>query len=271
MNTQISAAASHRMGARVKENFIGFGTIVNREMTRVMRIWIQTLVPPAITTTLYFIIFGSLIGRRVGQMGGYDYMAYIAPGLIMMQVITNSYANVVSSFFGAKFGRHIEELLVSPLPNSYIVLGYITGGVLRGLLVGGLVTVIALFFTDLHIAHPLVTLSVVLFTAIVFSLGGLINAVYAKKFDDVTIVPTFVLTPLTYLGGVFYSIGMLPGVWQMISRANPILYMVNAFRYGILGVSDIPITTAYTIILLSMLALYAFSIYLLNKGVGMRS
>ena len=258
-------------GSRLTENLIGFQTIVIRELRRVVRIWIQTLVPPAITMTLYFIIFGSLIGRRVGQMGGYDYMAYIAPGLIMMSVITNAYANVVSSFFGAKFGRHIEELLVSPLPSSYIVLGYIAGGVLRGLLVGAMVTVVALFFTDLHVVHPLITVSVVLLTSVVFSLGGLINAVYAKKFDDISIVPTFILTPLTYLGGVFYSINMLPEGWQAVSRANPILYMVNAFRYGILGVSDIGIGTAYAIILLSAGVLYVFSLYLLDRGVGMRT
>ncbi len=256
---------------RVRENLIGFNTIVIRELKRVLRIWVQTLVPPAITSTLYFIIFGTLVGRRIGPMGGYDYAAYIAPGLIMMQVITNSYANVVSSFFGAKFGRHIEELMVSPLPNSYIVLGYITGGVLRGLLVGGMVTVIALFFTDLHIVHPLITISVVLFTAIVFSLGGLINAVYAKKFDDVTIVPTFVLTPLTYLGGVFVPVAMLPGFMQTVSLANPILYMVNAFRYGMLGRSDIDIYTAYAIILLFMVGLYFYARYLLDRGVGMRT
>ena len=256
---------------RVRENLIGFNTIVIRELKRVLRIWVQTLVPPAITSTLYFIIFGTLVGRRIGPMGGYDYAAYIAPGLIMMQVITNSYANVVSSFFGAKFGRHIEELMVSPLPNSYIVLGYITGGVLRGLLVGGMVTVIALFFTDLHIVHPLITISVVLFTAIVFSLGGLINAVYAKKFDDVTIIPTFVLTPLTYLGGVFVPVAMLPGFMQTVSLANPILYMVNAFRYGMLGRSDIDIYTAYAIILLFMIGLYFYARYLLDRGVGMRT
>ena len=256
---------------RLRENLIGFGTIVDREMTRVLRIWVQTLVPPAITMTLYFIIFGSLIGRRVGTVGDHPYMAYIAPGLIMMSVLTNAYTNVVSSFFGAKFGRHIEELMVSPLPNSYIIMGYVTGGVLRGVLVGAIVTGIALFFTDLRVAHPLVSLSVVLLTAVVFSIGGLINAVYAKKFDDVTIIPTFVLTPLTYLGGVFYSINMLPSSWQTVSKANPILYMVNAFRYGILGVSDIDIYTAYAIILLSLVALYCFALYLLNKGVGMRS
>jgi len=256
---------------RFRENSIGFLTIVRREMSRVLRIWVQTLVPPVITATLYFIIFGSLIGRRVGQMDGFDYMAYIAPGLIMMQVLTNAYTNVVSSFFGAKFGRHIEELMVSPLPNSYIIMGYVAGGVLRGLLVGALVTAVALFFTDLHIVHPLITISVVLLTAIVFSIGGLINAVYAKKFDDVTIIPTFVLTPLTYLGGVFYSINMLPPSLQAVSRGNPILYMVNAFRYGILGTSDIDIYTAYAIILLSLVVLYLFALHLLNKGVGMRS
>jgi ABC-2 type transport system permease protein len=257
--------------SRFRQNLIGFQTIVGREMSRVLRIWVQTLVPPVITATLYFIIFGSLIGRRVGAMDGFDYMAYIAPGLIMMQVLTNAYTNVVSSFFGAKFGRHIEELMVSPLPNSYIIMGYVAGGVLRGLLVGALVTAVALFFTDLHIVHPLITVSVVLLTAIVFSIGGLINAVYAKKFDDVTIIPTFVLTPLTYLGGVFYSIHMLPDTLQTVSRGNPILYMVNAFRYGILGVSDIGIYTAYAIILLSLVVLYLFALYLLNKGLGMRS
>jgi ABC-2 type transport system permease protein len=257
--------------SRVRENFVGFQTIVNREMSRVLRIWVQTLVPPVITATLYFIIFGSLIGRRVGPMGGFDYMAYIAPGLIMMQVLTNAYTNVVSSFFGAKFGRHIEELMVSPLPTGYIIMGYVAGGVLRGLLVGALVTAVALFFTDLHIVHPLITVSVVLLTAMVFSIGGLINAVYAKKFDDVTIIPTFVLTPLTYLGGVFYSIDLLPQGLQAASRGNPILYMVNAFRFGILGVSDISIYTAYAIILLSLVVLYCFAHYLLEKGVGMRS
>ena len=258
--------------SRLRENFIGFGTIVNREMTRVLRIWVQTLVPPVITATLYFIIFGSLMGRRIGTMDGYGYAAYIAPGLIMMQVITSAYANVVSSFFGAKFGRHIEELMVSPLPNSYIIMGYVTGGVLRGLLVGALVTGVALFFTDgLHLEHPLVTLSVVLLTSVVFALGGLINAVYAKKFDDVTIIPTFVLTPLTYLGGVFVPVAMLPGFLQAVSRANPIFYMVNAFRFGILGKSDIDIYSAFAIILLFLVGLYLFALYLLNKGVGMRS
>ncbi len=255
---------------RWRENLIGYLTIVRKEVTRILRIWIQTVVPPAITMTLYFIIFGNLIGRRIGQMGDFDYMQYIAPGLIMMSVITNSYANVVSSFFGAKFGKHIEELLVSPMPNSLILLGHVTGGVTRGLLVGLVVTVIALFFTNLEVVHPWITASVVLLTAIVFSLAGFINAVYARKFDDISIIPTFVLTPLTYLGGIFYSISMLPDFWESVSRANPILYMVNAFRYGVLGASDIGIGEAYAIILVFMVALYTFSLYLLRKGIGIK-
>lgn len=257
--------------SRFRQNFTGFATIVRREVVRVLRIWVQTIVPPAITMTLYFIIFGSLIGRRIGEMGGFDYMAYIAPGLIMMSIITNSYSNVASSFFGAKFGRHVEELLVSPLPNQYILMGYVMGGVLRGLLVGGVVTVVALFFTNLDVQHPWITLSTVLLTAFVFSLGGFINAVFSKKFDDISIVPTFILTPLTYLGGVFYSIEMLPAFWENASRLNPILYMVNAFRYGILGASDIGIGTAYAIIAVFIVALYAFSLFLMNRGVGLRS
>lgn len=257
--------------SRLKENLVGMRTIIRREFTRVLRIWVQTIVPPAITMTLYFIIFGSLIGRRIGEMGGHDYMSYIAPGLIMMSIITNSYSNVASSFFGAKFGRHIEELLVSPLPNQYILIGYVMGGVLRGLLVGAVVTGVALFFTDLDVKHPLITLSTVLLTAIVFSLGGFINAVFSRKFDDISIVPTFILTPLTYLGGVFYSIELLPEFWDSLSRANPILYMVNAFRFGILGSSDIGIGTAYAIIIGFVVALYSFSLYLMNRGVGMRT
>jgi ABC-2 type transport system permease protein len=257
--------------ARLHANYIGFQTIVIKEINRVLRIWVQTLVPPVIQMTLYFIIFGSLIGSRVGKMNGYPYMTFLSAGLIMMSVITNSYSNVVSSFFGAKFSRHIEELLVSPLPNSLILVGYIIGGMTRGLLVGALVALVASFFTDMHIAHPLITLTVALLTSIVFSMAGLINAIYAKKFDDVTIIPNFVLTPLNYLGGVFYSIALLPPVWRDLTRVDPILYMVNAFRYGILGISDIDIGTAYGIIFLFIVILFSFSLYLLNKGVGLRS
>ncbi len=255
---------------RFRENVVALYTLVAKEYTRIVRIWIQTLVPPAITMTLYFVIFGSLIGRRIGQMDGFGYMQYIAPGLIMMSVITNAYGNVVSSFFGAKFARHIEEMLVSPMPASLVLLGHVAGGVIRGLLVGALVTLIALFFTDLRPVHPFVTLSVVFLTAVVFSLAGLINAVFARKFDDISIIPTFVLTPLTYLGGVFYSITLLPDIWQKVSLANPILYMVNAFRYGILGSSDIGIGHAYTIILAFIVGLYLFALLLLRRGTGIR-
>jgi len=251
-------------------NLVAVHTLIRKEMIRVLRIWVQTIVPPAITMTLYFIIFGNLIGRRIGTMDGFDYMQYIAPGLIMMSVITNSYGNVVSSFFGAKFGRHIEEMLVSPMSNASIIIGHVAGGVLRGMLVGMLVTVVALFFTRLEVAHPFIMVSVVLLSSIVFSLAGFINAVFAKKFDDISIVPTFILTPLTYLGGVFYSISLLPEFWQNVSKANPILYMVNAFRYGVLGTSDISISHAYIILLGFVVLLFSAAFLLMKKGVGIR-
>lgn len=251
-------------------NAVALQTIVTKEFSRIVRIWLQTIVPPAITMALYFVIFGSLIGRRIGEMDGYDYMQYIAPGLIMMSVITNSYGNVVSSFFGAKFARHIEEMLVSPMSSATIIIGHVAGGVIRGLLVGGLVTVIALAFTDLDVQHPFITASMVLLASIVFALAGFINAVFAKKFDDIAIVPTFVLTPLTYLGGVFYSISMLPEVWQKLSLLNPILYMVNAFRYGILGASDIDIRHAYLIVSVFVVLLFSVNLALLKRGIGIR-
>jgi ABC-2 type transport system permease protein len=263
----LSAAEAAATGDR---RWVGFRTIVIREFSRIVRIWGQTLVPPAITATLYFLIFGSLIGRRIGDMGGVTYMQYIAPGLIMMSVITSSYGNVVSSFFGAKFGRHIEELLVSPLPNWLIVLGYVAGGVLRGLLVGLVVTLISLFFTRLHVEHLPAVFGAVLLTSLVFSLGGFINAVFAKNFDQISFVPTFILTPLTYLGGVFYSITMLPEWAQHMSRANPILYMVNAFRYGFLGVSDVSVGFSFAIMGAAVAALFALSVWLMEKGTGTR-
>lgn len=252
-------------------HWVGFQTIVIKEVTRILRIWPQTIVPPAITMTLYFVIFGNLIGRRIGAMEGFDYMQYIAPGLVMMSVIQNSYGNVVSSFFGAKFGKHIEELMVAPQPAIVILAGYVTGAVFRGLLVGAAVICIALFFTELNIQNPLITLSVVLLTAIVFAMAGFINAVFARKFDDIAIVPTFILTPLTYLGGVFYSISMLPDFWQGVSRFNPILYMINAFRYGMLGVSDVSIATSYALIGVFTLLLGSICLFLLNRGVGLRA
>lgn len=261
-------SAEHTKLART--NAVGFKTIVIRELNRIIRIWGQTIVPPAITATLYFVIFGSLIGQRIGDMGGYTYIQYIAPGLIMMSVITNSYGNVVASFFGAKFGKHIEELLVSPLPNWLIVAGYMVGGIMRGLIVGAAVTVITLIFTDLHIHSLGVVFTAVVLSSIVFALAGMINAVFAKNFDQISFIPTFVLTPLTYLGGVFYTITLLPEWAQRISYANPILYMVNAFRHGFLGVSDVDVRLAYAIMIGAALVLYGSCVWLLNKGVGTR-
>jgi len=270
VNEVTRTAAATRAAVAGDRRWVGFRTIVIREFSRIVRIWGQTIVPPAITATLYFVIFGSLIGRRIGDMGGFTYMQYIAPGLIMMSVITSSYGNVVSSFFGAKFGRHIEELLVSPLPNWLIVLGYVAGGVLRGLLVGLVVTLISLFFTHLHVEHLSAVFGAVLLTSLVFSLGGFINAVFAKNFDQISFVPTFILTPLTYLGGVFYSITMLPEWAQHLSRANPILYMVNTFRYGFLGVSDVPVGFSFAIMGAAVAALFALSVWLMEKGIGTR-
>ncbi|MEJ8455394.1 ABC transporter permease [Xanthomonas oryzae pv. oryzae] len=254
-----------------QRNWIALATIVRREVQRILRIWGQTLVPPAITMTLYFLIFGGLIGSRVGEMGGYSYMQFIVPGLVMMSVIQNSYGNISSSFFGAKFGRHVEELLVSPMPNWVILWGYVSGAVLRGVMVGAIVLIIAMFFTPVRIPHPIVTLTTVLLGATIFSLAGFVNAIYAKKFDDVAIVPTFILTPLTYLGGVFYSVKLLPGWAEAATHANPIFYMVNAFRYDLLGSSDVPIWLAYALMLGFVAVLSALALWLLRRGVGLRS
>lgn len=255
----------------IRSHSIAFQTILIKETLRFLRIWIQTLLPPAITTALYFIIFGKLIGAQLGPVEGLTYTQYIAPGLIMMAVITNSYSNVVSSFFSAKFQRHIEEMLVSPLPNAVIVLGFVGGGVARGLAVGLTVIAVSLFFAELHWQHPLVTFAVMVLTAVLFALGGLINGIFAKSFDDISLVPTFVLTPLTYLGGIFYSIKMLPPFWQDASLLNPILYMINAFRFGILGVSDIDIYLAFAIVLAFDAALFGYSLWLLHRGTGIRA
>ncbi len=252
-------------------NLVGFGTIVRKEVNRVLRIWVQTIVPPAITMTLYFIIFGSLIGRRIGIMDGVPYTMFIAPGLIMMAVITNSFGNVVSSFFSGKLQHHLEEMLVSPLSVATIIAGFVVGGIVRGLAVAALVTVVAMFFTELRVEHPLITLSVVVLTAMAFSLAGLLNAIFAKNFDQISIIPTFVLTPLTYLGGVFFSISLLSPAWQAVAKINPILYMVNAFRYGMLGASDISIGVAYAIIIAAVVVLYVAVYQLLSRGTGIRS
>jgi ABC-2 type transport system permease protein len=251
--------------------WVAFMTIVVKEIRRFTRIWVQTLLPPAIMMALYFVIFGNLIGPRIGEMDGYNYMDFIVPGLIMMSVITNSYANVVSSFFGMKFQNSIEEILVSPIPNWVVLSGYVMGGVGRGIAVGFIVTLLSLGFTDLHIENIWVTISIVVLTAILFSIGGFINAVFATKFDDISIVPTFILTPLTYLGGVFYSISLLPDFWQFVSQINPILYMVNAFRYGILGVSDVDIVFSYFMVIGFIVAGFSYALHLLNTGKGIRA
>lgn len=254
-----------------QELWTAYRTIVVREVLRFSRIWVQTIFPPVITTALYFVIFGNLIGPRIGEMDGHNYMDFIVPGLIMMAIITNAYSNVVSSFYSSKYQGNIEEMLVSPLPNWVILAGFVSGGVARGLVVGVAVTLISLFFSELNIENALVMLTIVLLTSILFALAGIINAIYAKSFDDISIIPTFVLTPLTYLGGVFYSISMLSEFWQNVSLLNPVLYMVNGFRYGILGISDIPLAVSYSIIIAFIILLGGFSMSLLNRGVGIRS
>ena len=258
-------------GSDLRRNLVALGTVSRREIMRILRIWSQTLVPPAITMTLYFLIFGGLIGSRIGTMDGISYMDFIVPGLVMMSVIQNSYGNISSSFFGAKFGRHVEELLVSPMPPWVILGGYVAGAVARGLMVGVIVLCIAMLFTTVRIPHPWVTLSTVLLGATIFSLAGFVNAVFAKKFDDVAIVPIFILTPLTYLGGVFYSVSLLPGWAEKLTYANPIFYMVNAFRYSILSVSDINITTALVLLGVFFVALFSLALTLLNRGIGLKS
>ena len=272
MSTQASEVtrAPDSPKALGQARWIGFKTIVIREYGRIIRIWAQTIVPSAVTSALYFVIFGSLIGSRVGLMDGVPYMQFIAPGLIMMAVITNSYGNVVSSFFGAKFGKHVEEMLVAPLPNWIIVAGYVGGGLVRGMLVGGAVTVVSLIFTNLQVHHSLVIFGAVVMTSMVFALGGFINALFAKNFDQVNWIPTFVLTPLTYFGGVFYSISLLPEWAQHVSHANPILHMVNAFRYGFLGTSDVNVYLAFAIMIGAAVVLFAVAVYFMNRGTGMR-
>jgi ABC-2 type transport system permease protein len=250
---------------------IAFNTIVKKEIYRFIRIWPQTLLPPAITTTLYFLIFGKLIGDRIGTIHGASYMDYIVPGIILMSVISHSYANVVSSFYSTKFQRNIEELLVAPVPNWVILSGYITGGIVRGLLVGIVVALISLLFADFAVYNISIALVTAVLTATLFSLAGFINAILAESFDDISIIPNFVLTPLSYLGGVFYSVDMLPSIWQTISMGNPILYMVNAFRYGLIGVSDIDIQLTFLITGGFIVTLTAFSLYLLHKGIGIKN
>ena len=253
------------------KQWIAFKTIFIKEFLRFIRIWKQTILPPMVTTSLYFIIFGNLIGGRIGEMEGYRYVDFIAPGLILMTVITQSYANTVASFFGAKFQRHIEELMVSPTPDYIIIFGYTSGGIARGIIVGFAVTIVSMFFADLGVHNFAILMSIVVLTATLFSLAGIINGVYAKTFDDISIIPTFILAPLTYLGGIFYSISLLPEFWQDMSLANPILYMINAFRYGFIGITDIDLWFSYGIILIFIALLYAYTMYLVKAGHGIRA
>ncbi|WP_299976094.1 ABC transporter permease [uncultured Pseudoteredinibacter sp.] len=255
----------------LQQQWVALQTILNKEIHRFSRIWVQTLLPPVITMSLYFVIFGTLIGSRIGEMGGFSYMEFVVPGLIMMSVITNSYSNVVSSFYSAKFQHSIEEILVSPTPNYIILIGYVLGGVARGLAVGFLVTLMSLLFTKLQVQNLAITVAIVFLTSVLFSLMGFINAVFANSFDDISIVPTFILTPLTYLGGVFYSISLLPEFWQGVSLLNPILYMVNVFRYGILGVTDIQVHYAFMGVMAFIVVLATISMYLLESGKRLRS
>lgn len=248
------------------QQWVAFTTITRKEIVRFTRIWVQTLIPPVITMGLYFVIFGHLMGSRIGQMGGFDYMTFVVPGLIMMSVINNAYSNVVSSFFSAKFHRSIEELLVSPTPSYVILIGYVFGGALRGLLVGAIVTMVSLFFAKLAIQHLFITILVILLSSILFAIAGLINAIFANSFDDISIIPTFVLTPLNYFGGVFYSIELLPEFWQAVSQFNPILYLINAFRYGFLGVSDVNIAVALSGTLVFTVILFLFAWWMLAKS-----
>ncbi|OBX00792.1 ABC transporter permease [Gallibacterium genomosp. 1] len=252
-------------------SWVAYKTILRKEIQRFMRIWVQTLVPPVITMMLYFVIFGKLIGGRIGEMNGVSYMQFIVPGLIMMSAITNSFANVASSFYSTKFARNVEELLVSPTSPHIIILGYISGGMARGIFVGFLVTLVSLFFVRFDVYSWGVILCILLMTTATFSLGGLINAVFARSFDDTSIIPTFVLTPLTYLGGVFYSISLLPEFWQLVSKLNPIVYMINGFRYGFLGISDVPLHYTFSVLALFIVVLYCFVYQLIKRGVGLRT
>lgn len=255
----------------MNKNLIALQTILIKEITRFMRIWSQTLLPPAITMTLYFIIFGKLIGSQIKNIDGYTYMQYIVPGLTMMSIMTNSYANTSSSFFGAKFSKSVEEMLVSSMPSYIILLGYMIGGSLRGILVGFIVILISLFFTHVHFVHIGIIIVMAILSSMLFSIGGLINAIFAKKFDDISFIPTFVLTPLTYLGGIFYSVSQLPPFWQKISTFNPILNIVDTFKYGMLGITDINVYFGFSLTCALFIVLFVWSLILLRRGTGLRT
>jgi ABC-2 type transport system permease protein len=246
-------------------------TMIRNELVRIIRIWAQTLLPPVVTTSLYFVVFGKFIGGQFAPIHGFSYIQFIVPGLIMMSVITSSYMNTVSTFYFSKWTRTLDEILVSPMPGWLVVLGFVSGGVIRGLLVGVLVLIVSLFFTHLVIFNVLALIVAVVLTSVVFSLAGLINGVYAKGFDGISIVPTFVLTPLTYLGGIFYSIQQFTPFWQKVSLFNPILYMINAFRYGFLGFADINIWICFGVLIAFLGIAVAVLLYLFRHGIGVKN
>jgi ABC-2 type transport system permease protein len=251
-------------------NMIALKTLLIKEILRFMRIWSQTLIPPAITMSLYFIIFGKFIGSQIHQIHGFTYIQYIVPGLVMMSVMTNAYANTATSFFLTKFNKSIEEMVVSPMSNLALLLGFMLGGTVRGVLIGIIVTLISLLFTHMPIHHPSIMISMALLAAMVFSLGGLINGIYAKRFDDISFIPTFILTPLTYLGGVFYSIQQLPPLWHAISLFNPILAMVDTFRFSLLDISDVSIYFGFSLVIVCFIVMFFWAWILLYKGVGIK-
>jgi ABC-2 type transport system permease protein len=254
-----------------EKQFISFYTILRKGFVRIIRIWPQTLLPSVVTSVLYFAVFGNILGARIGQLQGVPYILFVVPGLVMLAVITNSYTDVATTFFVSKFfSRNIDEVLVSPTPPSVIIAGFIGSGVIRGMLVGSLVMIVSLFFSLPSVVHPFVVILFLFLSSLVFALGGLINGIYAKSFDGISIVPTFVLTPLVYLGGVFYSIHSLPQLWQTVSLFNPVFYIINGFRYGFLGTSDVSLTTCFFVLLALMLALLSANIYFLKKGLGLK-
>ena len=255
----------------IEKQLISFYTILRKGLVRIFRIWSQTLLPSVVTSVLYFAVFGSILGSRIGELNGVPYILFVVPGLVMLAVITNSYMDVATAFFVSKFfSRNIDEILVSPTPPSVIIAGFIASGVVRGMLVGILVLIVSLFFALPSIAHPIIVLLFLFLSSLVFALGGLINGIYAKSFDGISIVPTFVLTPLVYLGGVFYSIHSLPPLWQTVSLWNPIFYIINGFRYGFLGTSDVSLLTCVFVLLALMLALLGANVYFLRKGLGLK-
>ncbi|MBU6490779.1 ABC transporter permease [Patescibacteria group bacterium] len=253
------------------QKWISFYTMLRKDVVRMTRIWPQTFLPSVVTSALYFLIFGAFLGSKIGEVHGVPYVMFVVPGLVMLAVVTNAYMNTSFTMFMSKFfARNIDEILVSPTPAWVIVAGYVAGGLVRGIAIGSLVLVVSLFFTNLIVSHALVIVLFLVLTSLVFSLAGFVNGVYAKSIDGINIVPTFVLTPLVYLGGVFYSAQSLPGLWGSLTRFDPVFYIINGFRYGFLGVSDVPIMVSVGVLVALAVLFTAISIYLIKVGLGLR-